>query len=178
ARLSQAQTQLEKADVSYEYAETEFARADRLADRKAVTPSELEEKRLAMKAAEQDVEAARFAINIAKFELELEQAALLRTQNANEAPDGGYNEDGQFLIRAPISGRVLKLFQESATIATPGMELVEVGDPLDLEVVVDVLSSDAVRIKPGDAALLEQWGGAEPLTARVRLVEPSGFTKI
>src|SRR5690606_22318611 len=102
ARLSQAQTQLEKADVSYEYAETEFARADRLADGKAVTPSELEEKRLAMKAAEQDVEAARFAINIAKFELELEQAALLRTQNANETSDGGDNEDGQFLIRAPI----------------------------------------------------------------------------
>src|SRR5690606_22410291 len=86
--------------------------------------------------------------------------------------------NGQFLIKAPISGRVLRLMQESATIATPGMELVEIGDPLDLEVVVDVLSSDAVRIEPGAMALLEQWGGEEPLSARVRLVEPSGFTKI
>jgi HlyD family secretion protein len=180
ARLAQAQAQLEKANVSYEYAEVEFARANRLAERGAVTPSELEERRLSMKAAEQDVEAARFAINIAKFEVELEEAALLRTQNSSD-PAGGNgegDEDGQFLIRAPISGRVLKLFQESATIATPGMELVEVGDPLDLEVVVDVLSSDAVRIEAGAAAQLEQWGGEAPLNARVRLVEPSGFTKI
>jgi HlyD family secretion protein len=180
ARLSQSQAQLEKAAVSYQYAETEFARASRLAERGAITPSELEERRLSMNAAEQDVEAARFAINIAKFEVELEEAALLRTQNSSDPSHGGGDgeADGQFLIRAPISGRVLKLFQESATIATPGMELVEVGDPLDLEVVVDVLSSDAVRIEAGAAALLEQWGGAEPLTARVRLVEPSGFTKI
>jgi HlyD family secretion protein len=177
ARLAQAQAQLEKANVSYEYAEVEFARANRLAERGAVTPSELEERRLSMKAAEQDVEAARFAINIAKFEVELEEAALLRTQNSSD-PAGEGDEDGQFLIRAPISGRVLKLFQESATIATPGMELVEVGDPLDLEVVVDVLSSDAVRIEAGAAAQLEQWGGEAPLNARVRLVEPSGFTKI
>lgn len=178
ARLAQAQTQLEKANVTYQYAESEFARANRLADRGAITPSELEERRLAMKAAEQDVESARFAINIAKFEGELEQAALLRTQNSSEDSGGDGDENGQFLIRAPISGRVLKLFQESATIATPGMELVEVGDPLDLEVVVDVLSSDAVRIEPGAAARLEQWGGDAPLNARVRLVEPSGFTKI
>jgi HlyD family secretion protein len=185
ARLSQVQAQLEKASVSYDFAEAEFARADQLADRGAVTPSELEEKRLAMNAAQQDVEAARFAINIARFELELEQAALVRTQGTADRSDSegegdaaaDDNGSGQFLIRAPISGRVLKLVQESATIATPGLELVEIGDPLDLEVVVDVLSSDAVRIEPGATALLEQWGGAEPLTARVRLVEPSGFTK-
>jgi HlyD family secretion protein len=180
ARLAQAQTQLDKATVSYEYEESEFARASRLAERGAITPSELEERRLSMNAAEHDVESARFAVNIAKFEVELEEAALLRTQNSSDSAggNGDEDEDGQFLIRAPISGRVLKLFQESATIATPGLELVEVGDPLDLEVMVDVLSSDAVRIEPGAAALLEQWGGAEPLSAVVRLVEPSGFTKI
>src|SRR5690606_4194905 len=105
ARLAQAQTQLEKANVSYDYAETEFARADRLADRGAITPSELEERRLSMKAAEQDVESARFAINIAKFEVELEQSALLRTQNSSDGSGGDGDEDGQFLIRAPISGR-------------------------------------------------------------------------
>src|SRR5690606_8439434 len=63
ARLAQAQTQLEKATVSYEYAESEFARASRLVGRDAITPSELEERRLSMNAAEHDVEAARFAIN-------------------------------------------------------------------------------------------------------------------
>lgn len=189
ARLSQSDTQLEKAIVSQEFAESEYARVQQLSQRQAATPSQVDEKRLAMNAADKDIEAARFARNIAEFELELERAALLRTQGSDDnqadssdaaasEADAIPDENGQFLIRAPISGRVLKLFQESATIATPGMELVELGDPHDLEVVVDVLSSDAVRIEPGDRALLDQWGGEEPLSATVRLIEPSGFTKI
>ena len=146
----------------------------------------MEEKELAFRSATEEHKAARFGEEIAQFELELEQAALLRTQSFEDSPETGTPDSertpdagvtGEFLIRAPISGRVLKLVQESATIASPGMELVELGDPLDLEVVVDVLSSDAVRIVPGAKALLDQWGGEEPLSATVRLIEPSGFTK-
>lgn len=187
ARRAQAATQMEKAQASLDFAESELARVRRMSEQGAATPSQFDERELALRTATQEFKAARFSEEIAQFELELEQAALLRTQSdsPSEDPDLGAStglkaadDAGQFLIRAPISGRVLKLFQESATIASPGMELVELGDPLDLEVVVDVLSSDAVRIERGARALLDQWGGTTPLSATVRLVEPSGFTKI
>jgi len=87
--------------------------------------------------------------------------------------------DWNFPIYSPIDGRVLRVLQESAAVVTPGAPLVEVGDPQsDLEVEIDVLSRDAVKVHPGDAVLLEHWGGQAPLRGRVRVVEPSGFTKI
>ena len=96
-------------------------------------------------------------------------------ENGNgENGSGGWN----FTIRSPISGRVLRVFQESSAVVTAGMSLLELGDPVDLEVEIDVLSSDAVKIKPGAHVMLEHWGGEEVLNGRVRLVEPSGFTKI
>jgi HlyD family secretion protein len=97
------------------------------------------------------------------------------------ADDASYKSgnDWNFPIYSPIDGRVLRVFQESAAVVTPGAPLVEVGDPSnDLEVEIDVLSRDAVKIHKGDMVLLEHWGGVAPLRARVRVVEPSGFTKI
>ena len=89
------------------------------------------------------------------------------------------NADWNFPIYSPINGRVLRVLQESAAVVTPGTPLVEVGDPAgDLEVEIDVLSRDAVKIHAGDSVLLEHWGGEGPLQGRVRVVEPSGFTKI
>src|SRR3954468_2776015 len=84
--------------------------------------------------------------------------------------------DWNFPIYSPIDGRVLRVFQESTAVVTPGTPLVELGDPSnDLEVEIDVLSRDAVKIHPGNMVLLEHWGGEAPLKARVRVVEPSGF---
>ena len=73
---------------------------------------------------------------------------------------------------------MLRVFQESATIVNPGDRILEIGEPADLEVEVDVLSRDAVRIRPGSRVMLEQWGGSESIAARVRLIEPSAFTKV
>jgi len=78
----------------------------------------------------------------------------------------------------PIRGRVLKVFEESARAVTVGMPLVEVGDRTNLEVVIETLSRDGASIKPGTPVELEQWGGAEPLKAAVRMVEPTAFTKV
>ncbi len=224
ARLQQAATGLEKTKAAMDFAESEVARIRKLRDNNAATSSQVDAQELQFRTTTQDFRAARFAEEIARFELELEQAALLRTQgdedhgntspdestkpgesthpgeNTEEGEDTGHSEtddseaddgtpdgapeetpsdaNGEFLIRAPITGRVLKVFQESATVVTPGTQLVQLGDPSDLEVVVDVLSSDAVRIVPGAKARLDQWGGDAPLSATVRLVEPSGFTKI
>jgi HlyD family secretion protein len=96
---------------------------------------------------------------------------------SNETPNG--NSNGWNLpIYSPINGHVLRVLQESAAVVTPGTPLVELGDPEDLEVEIDVLSRDAVKIKPGDLVLLEHWGGDHALQGHVRVVEPSGFTKI
>src|SRR4029077_14192921 len=111
---------------------------------------------------------------------ELAQAALLQSR-----PHSGESDShDQFEIPAPAlstSGRpfhVLKVVQESEAVVSAGTPLVELGDLSDLEVEIEVLSSDAVKIAPGARVLLEQWGGDQPLEARVRIVEPSGHTKV
>jgi HlyD family secretion protein len=102
------------------------------------------------------------------------KAALIRTRA------GGSDETGRerLELRAPVSGRVLRVFQESARVVESGLPLIELGDPAEMEVEIDVLSPDAARIRRGAKVYLEHWGGEQPLEARVRLVEPSGFTKI
>jgi HlyD family secretion protein len=117
---------------------------------------------------------AEFAQQVANFELEVAQAALQHTRL--DAPAD--QSDEQLEIYSPISGRLLRVIQESATVVSPGMPLLELGDPNQMEIEVDVLSADAATIRSGARVWLEHWGGEKPLEARVRLVEPSGFTKI
>jgi HlyD family secretion protein len=123
---------------------------------------------------EQDYQAAKFAEDVARFELEMARAALLRTRPTQNGPPDGR----QFPIRSPITGTVLRVFQKSETVVAAGARLLELGDAEDLEAEIDVLSSDAVKIQPGMTAYLEQWGGNAPLMGHVRLVEPSAFTKV
>jgi HlyD family secretion protein len=81
-------------------------------------------------------------------------------------------------VRAPVAGRVLRVPEQSERSVAPGTPLVELGDARALEVTADVLSTDAVRIRPGMPVLIEDWGGAQPLHARVRTVSPAAFTKV
>jgi HlyD family secretion protein len=77
-----------------------------------------------------------------------------------------------------VTGRVLRVIEESERVVPVGAPLLEIGDPRALEVVVDVLSADAVKVRPGADVVFEDWGGERTLEGRVRLVEPSGFTKV
>jgi HlyD family secretion protein len=121
---------------------------------------------------QRETRAADFALKIADFELEQAKAALLQL----ETPGGS---DGAIIpVYSPVSGRVLKVMQESAMVVVAGTAILEVGDPADIEIEAEILSRDAVAIKPGADALVEQWGGEHPLKARVRRVEPAGFTKV
>jgi HlyD family secretion protein len=116
---------------------------------------------------------AQFAVEVARHELETARTAL-RYSGAGRSemlPD-------QVTVRAPVDGRVLKIQHKSEGVVAAGEALIEVGNPRSLEVEVDVLSADAVRIKPGARVLFERWGGGEPLEGRVRVIEPVGFTKI
>ncbi|MSR57667.1 MAG: HlyD family efflux transporter periplasmic adaptor subunit [Planctomycetaceae bacterium] len=178
--LERAGTALESAKAGLDLAEAEYARAAELLQKNALSKSELDLKVMQRRTKLEDYRAARHSENVSRFELELSQAALLRTRPSRTDLD----DNSYFEIPAPPLAdtlrafHVLRVFQESEAVVAPGAPLLELGDPSDIEVEIDVLSSDAVKIRRGARVLLEQWGGDEPLEARVRLVEPSGFTKI
>lgn len=178
ARVRAAESALERASAqaasvraSLELAQSELQRLQQAGASGASSPIELERAQSTSLVRTQEARAAKFAEDIACFDLDLAKAALVRGE-------GDGDPQWRFEIAAPVDGRVLRVFQESAAVVSAGTPLIEIGDPADLELVVDVLSSDAVPIRPGAEASLEQWGGDEPLHGRVRLVEPAAFTKI
>ena len=117
-----------------------------------------------------DVRAAEFSLQVIDYELVQARAAL-------ERPDS--NSSGNLVeVKSPVSGRVLKVMQESEMVVTPGVPILEIGDPADIEIEAEILSRDAVTIHPGDLVEVGQWGGENPLKGRVRRVEPAAFTKI
>jgi HlyD family secretion protein len=195
ARLHQAGTALEQSAAALQFAEGDLGRVRGLREHGGSTLHAESETAMRYRMRTEENRGARFAEEIARFELEQARAALVRTaprtepgplRNASSLSRNPHpndrpnltNGDWFFQIRSPINGRVLRKYQESSTIVTPGTQLLQLGDPENLEIEVDVLSADGVRISPGDKVLLEQWGGEKPLAGRVRLVEPSAFTKI
>lgn len=172
-KLEATKAELAKAESAADFAEVEMGRVRQLRRSNAASITEFEEKELAFRQRTEDARAAGFHVDIAEYELELQRAALLLT-DPNQTDDG----DMELSIRAPIDGRVLRIYQESTVVVTAGAALMELGDPTDLEVVADFLSRDAVRISAGDRVIMQHWGGVKPLEGRVRLVEPSGFTKV
>ena len=170
AAQRQAQATLAAAAAAHEQSQTELARLRGLESRGAAKGLEVEQAATAelMRGAEH--KAAGFAAEIARFELEQARAALLR--------GGAESPDWKLEIRAPVSGRVLRVVQESEGVVGAGSPLLELGDPADLEARIDVLSTQAVPIRPGAPVIFEHWGGETPLHGVVRLVEPAAFTKI
>ena len=180
ANRQRALAELHRAEASQTRSETQYKRIRSLRETGSASTEQLEDADLALRANTEQLTAAKFNVNIADFELDQSKAALLRFH-----PDNGgvksvdqTSTDWRMLIHSPINGRVLAVFQESSAVVTPGTSLVAVGDPKDLEIVVDVLSEDAVKIKPGDEVDIEQWGGGKILPARVRRIEPQAFTKV
>jgi HlyD family secretion protein len=126
---------------------------------------------------EADARAAADALRAAGF-LVAQAEQEVHTARARLAPAAANRPQADIVVIAPLTGVVLKRHLESAQVVSPGTPLVEIGDPQRLEVVTDLLSADAVKVPAGAEVLLEQWGGSQPLTGRVRRVEPSGFTKV
>lgn len=129
---------------------------------------DLAESQVSIKSAE--VRAAEFSMQVIDYELAQANAALARPESKSP--------NDRIEIKSPVSGRVLNVFQESETTLNSGTPILEVGDPADIEIEAEILSRDAVSIRPGDSVEIEQWGGELPLKGRVRRVEPAAFTKI
>jgi HlyD family secretion protein len=182
AAVSRAEAGLDAALAAKEIADSQHERLRRLAERDAASSSQFESAQLTMRLRQEEHRSAQFALEIAKFERELAEAALKRF----DLPENGTNHNGengpksewQFDIVAPVNGRVLRVLQESAAVLNAGAPLMELGDPTNLELEIDVLSTDAVKCSPGDTVVVEHWGGELPLEAKVRLIEPAAFTKI
>jgi len=165
----------ERAKAAHDQARADAARAEKLAAAGFVAPSAREQAELAVRLRDRELEAARYEKNAAEREAAQARAALLRVRSEAR---GEVRPGGGFEIRAPVSGRVLKVLQESEAVVAVGAGLVELGDIARLEVVVDVLSSDAVTIPPGAAVHIDAGPGKDRLEGRVRRIEPAAFTKI
>ena len=154
ATLKKMEPLFEEARAAQSFAESELARARKAAAGNAISKSELENAEYVSRKRVRNCAQRESKEEIARFELEQAKAALLRTRPQDEQPgDGTTNGNGgwTFTIYSPINGRVLRVLQESAAVVNAGTPLLELGDPLDLEVEIDVLSRDAVKIHPGAA---------------------------
>ncbi|MEQ9095895.1 MAG: HlyD family efflux transporter periplasmic adaptor subunit [Phycisphaerales bacterium] len=176
AALERARAMRERAQTAYNLAETELGRLANAREDGAANEQELVRAEAAERSAADALRAASFEADIAVYELEVARAALLLSRG--EPIEGDTPRVGSLTLTSPIDGVVLRVEEESVRVVAAGDALVEVGDLSDLEVVIDVLSSDAVAIEPGARVAITDWGGAGTLEAIVRLVEPSGFTHV
>jgi HlyD family secretion protein len=172
ARLQSAREQARAATAQADYARAEHKRVQGLFDAGSATQQQLDRAATEAQQAEANRTAADHAIEVAQYEVAAARTALRYAGDSN-----GSVETERVRIPAPIDGRVLRVHHESEGVVSPGQPLLDLGDPKQLEVVVDVLSSDAVQIEPGTPVRFERWGGP-PLDGRVRTVEPTGRTKV
>jgi HlyD family secretion protein len=173
AALNSAKENARAAKASADFAKKELERIRQLFKEELVAQENLDEAETETLRTEAVLNSSRFAVELAKYEME---AALTALKYSAAQEQNKYAE--KVVIKAPINGRILKINHESEGVVREGQALIEIGDSRALEVEVDVLSADAVKIKPGTRVLFERWGGDEPLEGKVRIIEPAGFTKI
>jgi HlyD family secretion protein len=178
ARLGTAQSSSQRsrvdvarAELALQHVRGDAERVKRLAESGSVSADEAANAELEVGLRAQELASARFGAETAAHEVEMASAALGRYGDAVKARDA-------FEIPSPISGRVLRVNQSSAGMVAASTPLLELGDPTELEVVVDVLTEDAVRIPPHARVVFDRWGGPWPLAAHVRVVEPAAFTRL
>ncbi len=178
ARVAAAEAAKREADARAEHAREDFEqsqrdrkRAEQLGQEKVISAQALEQARNAEITGREELEAAKFNATAAGFQVNVARAGLIGI-------DSGHSGQKVISLRSPVAGRVLRVVEKSERVVQAGTPVVVVGDPKKIEIVTDVLTTDAVNIKPGVPVFLEGWGGDHPLRARVRLVEPGGFTKI
>jgi HlyD family secretion protein len=173
AALTLAQANLTRSKAELQFSQSERERAERLAQRGIAPERALEQATADMRAKAAAVASSEAEISMRLREMEQAGANLIEPLGAVEAaaPRCCVN------VLAPVSGNVIKLVTESEAVVPPGTPLAELGNPHDLEIVAEFLSSDAVKMREGYDAVIEGWGG-QPLTARVRRIEPAGFEKV
>ncbi|MCW5971171.1 MAG: efflux RND transporter periplasmic adaptor subunit [Blastocatellales bacterium] len=173
ARQREAEALVVRAETECGQARRERERAERLVESGDISRQEYDRLCDAEYSCLRTLDAVRFRASAAVSEVDAARAALLALERA-----GARDASPPVEVRAPAAGSVLRVIEESERVVAAGAPLLEVSNPGRLEIIVDVLSTEAVRIAPGAAMIIDGWGGDEMLRAQVRLVEPSAFTKV
>ena len=166
--VGQATAERERASALVERTKTTLQRQETLVRAGAISHDELDATRTAVRTAESALRAAEFAVARAERERDVASARLQTPAARGSAIE----------VRAPVNGVVLRRLHESEAVVPSGEPLLEIGDPQRLEIVADLLSTDAVQVAVGDPVQIDRWGGQGVLQGCVRRIEPSGFTKI
>ncbi len=173
AGVKLAEAEVRRLEAALEFARSELKRAQALSRTDTISARALEKARLDVDINEAALASAKAQVEVRRHDLHNAKARLIEPSDANLQS----NAKCCIELRAPVSGRVLKINQESEAVVQAGAPLIEIGNPVDLEVVAELLSSDAVQIKPGSPVRIDGWGGA-PIRARVTRVDPAGFLKV
>lgn len=177
AALALANARVKQAKAQLEFDLLDFKRTEELFKKHTVSQSGLERAELRLKTLRAELETTESNQQVMISRLEAAKARLLQPEETEIAASINV-EDCQICIHSPVDGRVLRILHKSESIVPVGTPLVEIGNPSDLEINIEMLSTNAVRVNVGDEALIKRWGGSEDIKAQVRVVEPSGFTKI
>ncbi len=175
AAISVATAELKRVRSQLAFAQSTLERTRALADKQTVSRQTLDQAVLEVDSLQARVGEAQAALELRRREFESAQAKRLQPGETLAADVG----DGCCVqVTAPVDGVVLRLFEENEQVVAAGAPLLEVGNTQALEIVAELLSSDAVRVQPGASAVVDGWGGDTPLSAQVRQVDPAGFTKV
>ncbi|MBL8629132.1 MAG: efflux RND transporter periplasmic adaptor subunit [Rhodospirillaceae bacterium] len=170
AGVSLAEADRARASAQLEFASSELRRQQQLFKEGTIAQAALDRAKMDVRTAQAALSQAAAAVTKRRADLDSSRAALSK---------GGVVPGVDYVnVRAPVSGRLLKRIQQSEALLAAGTPILEIGDPANLEIVTDLLSSDAVKVKPGQEVIIEDWGGPTALKGVVRRVEPFGFTKV
>jgi HlyD family secretion protein len=172
ANVERAAVRIARAEVTLAQARNDASRTEQLAARGFIAPTKLEADRLSVLAAEKERDFAVQDRHVAEHDRAQARAALVAVRQAGTA------RGSAFVVRAPSAGRVLRIVQGSEATVPMGAPLLEIGDVSQLEVVVELLTGDALRTPAGAPVEIDRWGGPAALEGRVRQVEPAAFTKV
>ena len=164
-----------QAEKQLRFSQAELDRTRYLVDKKVMALTALEKQQLDRDSAQQQFESAKAQLDARLHNLEIAEARLRGPAVPGEADAPA---ECCMKLTSPVNGIVLHVPVENEQVVQVGTPLVEIGNPLDVEIAVDLLSTDAVHVKPGDTALVNGWGGSDELKARVKRIEPAAFTKV
>lgn len=174
AARSLAVAEMEMAAAELDFAEAELERARRLIVSATISERALDDAERVFRTKRAALSTAEAALRMRDWELERARAELVSPATAQRS----YDACDCVVMTSPVSGQILRIHQESEGVVTSGQALIDIGNPRDLEIVVDLLSEDAVKVEAGQRVIIEDWGGPEDLQGRVRRIEPTGFTKV
>lgn len=173
AAMLQATAAKDSAIELADLAQHQLDRAAKLMKTSSISQQDRDEAEHQVAVTKANVRAAEFTVKVRTFEREQAVAASERVSDKSQE-----SSTTAFRILSPTTGKVLRVFREDSGVVSLGTALVEIGDVQDLEMVLDILSSEAARIEPGDRVFLERWGGDQSLKGVVRRIEPSAFLKV